>query len=81
MNFYRRVIFLHLTLAILELVGVQRRNVPHFKGLIMFNLDFEAQVYGSTFTLCYGHLKKVILLYKIATVPSVLLLAVYMHDI
>ena len=42
----------------------------------MLNLDSEAQVYGSTFTFCYGHLKKVILLVKVATVQSVLLLAV-----
>ena len=43
----------------------------------MLNLDSEAQVYDSTFTFCYGHLKKVILLVKVATVPSVLLLAVH----
>ena len=46
----------------------------------MLNLDSEAQVYGSTFTFCYGHLKKVILLVKVATVQSVLLLAVYEID-
>ena len=49
-------------------VGVQRRNVPHFKGLIMLNLDFEAQGHGSTFILCHGHLKKGILSHKRATV-------------
>ena len=63
-------------LAILEPVEVQRHNVPHFKVLIMLNLDSKAQVHGSTFTFCYGHLKKVILLVKVATVPLVLLLAV-----
>ena len=52
---------LPILLAILEPVGVQRRNVPHFKGLIMLNLDFEAQGRGSTFTFCHGHLKKAIL--------------------
>ena len=48
-------------LVFLEPLGVQRRNVPHFKGLIMLNLDFEAQGRGSTFTFCHGHLKKAIL--------------------
>ena len=38
-----------------------RHNVPHFEGLIMLNLDFEAQGHGSTFTFCHGHLKKAIL--------------------
>ena len=47
-------------LAILEPIGVQRRNVPDFKGLIKFYLDFEAQGCGSTFTFCHAHLKKAI---------------------
>ena len=51
----------NLQLAILELDGVQTRNVPHFKGLTMLNLDFEAQGRGSSFTFCHGHLKKAIL--------------------
>ena len=51
-------------LAILKPVGVKRSNVPHFKGLIMHNLDFEAQGHGSTFTFCHGHLKKAISLGK-----------------
>ena len=59
---------LSLRLAILEPVGVQRCNVPHFKGLIMLYLDFEAQGRGSTFTFCQGHLKKAILLHKMARV-------------
>ena len=45
-------------LAILEPVGVQRPNVPHFKGLIMLYLDFEAQRRGSTFTFCHAQLKR-----------------------
>ena len=52
-------------LAILKPVGVHRHNVPHFKGLIMLNLDFEAQGHGSTFTLCHAHLKKAISLGKL----------------
>ena len=50
-------------------MGVQRHNVPHFKGLIMLYLDFEAQGRGSTFTFCHAHLKKAILLFKMARVP------------
>ena len=57
-------------LAILKPFGVQRRNVPHFKGLIMLNLDFEAQGRGSTFTLCHDHLKKAISLGKLQKVGS-----------
>ena len=37
------LIFQLWRLAILKPFGVQRRNVPHFKGLIMLNLDFGAQ--------------------------------------
>ena len=48
-------------LAILEPVGVQRHNVPHFKGLIMLYLDFEAQGRDSTFTFFHALLKKAIL--------------------
>ena len=29
-------------------MGVQRHNVPDFKGLFMFYLDFEAQGHGNT---------------------------------
>ena len=63
-------------LAIFEPVGVQRRNVPHFKSLIVFYLDFEAQGRDSTFTFHHAHLKKAILLHKIAKVPFDLLIAV-----
>ena len=62
------LIFQLWRLAILKPFGVQRRNVPHFKGLIMLNLDFEAQGRGSTFTLCQDHLKKAISLGKLQKV-------------
>ena len=52
-------------LAILKPIGVHRHNVPHFKGLILLNLDFEAQGRGSTFTPCHAHLKKAISLGKL----------------
>ena len=55
-------------LAIFEPVRVQRHNVPHLKGLITFYLDFEAQGRGSTFIFCHSHLKKAILLHKMASV-------------
>ena len=55
-------------LTIFEPEGVHRHNVPHFKGLILLNLDFEAQGRGSTFTFCHGHLNKAILLHKRARV-------------
>ena len=57
-------------LAIFEPEGVKRHNVPHFKGLIMFYLDFEAQGRGSTFTLCHDHLKKAISLGKLQKVQN-----------
>ena len=63
----------------MEPVGVQRHNVPHFKGLIMLNLDFEAQGRGSTFTFCYGRMKKGILLHKRATVRFILNTAVILN--
>ena len=42
--------------------------IPHFKRLIMFNLDFEAQGRGRSFTFCHDHLKKAILHHKRARV-------------
>ena len=42
----KRTFFIVSTLTL----GVQRRYVPHFKGLISGNLDFEAQGHDSTFT-------------------------------
>ena len=53
----------------MELLGVQRHNVPHFKGLISGNFDFEAQGLDSTFTFLYSLLKKAILLHKRAIGP------------
>ena len=43
----------------------------------MLYLDLEAQGRGSTFTFCHAHLKKVILLHKMAKVPFDLLIAVH----
>ena len=63
MNFFSIVRLWRL--AILQQVGVQIRNVPHFKGLINHYLDFEAQGCGSTITFCHGHLKKAILLHVV----------------
>ena len=51
-------------MVLLEPLGVQRRYVPHFKGLISGNLDFEAQGRDSTFTFLHALLKKAILLHK-----------------
>ena len=48
-------------LVFLEPLGVQRRNVPHFKGLINAKVDLEAQGRDSTFTFCHAQLKKAIL--------------------
>ena len=53
----------------LEALGVQRCYVPHLKGLISGNLDFEAQGRDSTFTFLHAHLKKAILLHKRAIGP------------
>ncbi len=51
--------------------------IPHFKGLVMPNLDFEAKGHRNTFTFCHGHLKKAILLHKRARVPFDSHIAVY----
>ena len=47
-------------------VGVQKRTVPHFKGLIRGNLEPTAQSYDSSFTLCHALYKKAILHLKMA---------------
>ena len=47
----------------------------------MLYLDFEAQGRGSTFTLCHGHLKKAILLHKMARVQFNLNTTVYPWNI
>ena len=41
----------------LEPMGVQRHNVPHFKGLIGAKVDLEVQGRDSTFTFCHAHFK------------------------
>ena len=48
-------------LVSLEPLGVQRRNVPHFKGLIYAKVELEAQGRNSTFTFHHALLKKAIL--------------------
>ena len=70
-----RLFFDRLTLTEPPL-GVQRRNVPHFKGLIMLYLDFEAQERDSSFTLHHAHLKKAVLHQKMAIGPLLLLVCV-----
>ena len=35
-------------------MGVQRRHVTHFKGLIYAKVDLEAQGRDSTFTFCHA---------------------------
>ena len=47
-------------------MGVQRRNVPHFKGLINAKVDLGAQGRDTTFTLCHAQLRKPILLLEMA---------------
>ena len=53
-------------------MGVQRRHVPHFKGLIYAKVDLEAQGRDSTFTFCHALLKTAILHHKMAHGPFVL---------
>ena len=50
-------------LVILEPVEVQRRCVPHFKGLISAKVNLEAQGCDSNFTFCHAHFKKAIYSY------------------
>ena len=63
-------------MAIFEAVGVQRRNVPHFKGLIDAKVDLEAQGRDTTFTLCHAQLKKAVLHLKRANVSFLLSICV-----
>ena len=42
-------------------LGVQRRYVPHFKGLISAKVELEAQGRESTFTFCHALWNKAIL--------------------
>ena len=63
-------------LAILEPVGVQRHNVPHFEGLIVLYLDSRSSRAWHHFYVPHTQKKKAILHLTPATVPSGLLLAV-----
>ena len=56
----------------MEPKGVQRRYVPHLKGLISGKVELEAQGRDSTFIICYALLKKAILHYKRALASFVL---------
>ena len=54
--------FFHLwRLVFFKPLGVQRRYVPHFEGLIYGKAELEAQGCDSTFTLCHALEKKAIL--------------------
>ena len=44
-----------------EPLGVNRRNVPHFKDLIYAKEELEGQGRDSTFTLCHALWKQAIL--------------------
>ena len=46
-----------MRLVFLDQLGVQKRNVPHFKGLIYAKVELEAQGRDSTFTICHALLK------------------------
>ena len=47
-----------LTLVSLELLGVQRHTVAHFKGLINVKVDLEAQGRDTSFIMGHALLKK-----------------------
>ena len=53
----------------MEPLGVQRRYVPHFKGLISGKVELDAQGRDSNFTFHHALLKKAILLLKMAKRP------------
>ena len=60
----KRAVFLIVQLSRLVFLGplgVQRRYVPHFKGLISGNLELTAQGCNSTLTFRHPLLKKAIL--------------------
>ena len=57
-------------------MGVQRHNVPHFKGLISADSNPRAQERDGTFTFCHALVKKSILHLEMATVPFFLNTAV-----
>ena len=62
-----------IRLVFLEPLGVQRRYVPHFKGLISGNLELTAQRRDNTFTFSHSLLKKVILQRKRANRSNIFL--------
>ena len=58
-------------------MGVQRRCVPHLKGLISGKVEPKDQGRGGTINLCHAHLKKAILHLKTAIVRIFFGLSVY----
>ena len=52
----------------MEPLGVQRRYVPHLKGLIYGKVEPKDEGCGNTITLCHAQLKKAILHLKTAIV-------------
>ena len=58
-------------------MGVQRRYVPHLKGLISGKVELKGQGRGSTITLCHAQLKKAILHLKTAIVRIFICPSVY----
>ena len=58
-------------MVFLQPLGVQRRYVPHLKGLISVKVDLEAQERDSTFTFFHAHLTKAILHLKEAKSTAV----------
>ena len=56
-------------------VGVQKRTVSHFKGLINAKVDLEAQGYASTFTFCQKSFYTIkgprVYIFFSATVPNI----------
>ena len=61
-------------MVFLEPLGVNRRYVPHLKGLISGKVEPKDQGRGSTITLCHGQNKNVILLLKTAIISMAELL-------
>ena len=57
-------------------MGVQRRHVPHFKGLIYAKVDLEARGLDSSFNICHALVKKAILHQKSGFVQTHLLTTV-----
>ena len=53
-------------MVFLEPLGVNRRYIYYFKGLISVKVDLEPQGHDTTFTLCHAQLHKPILLLEMA---------------